>query len=146
MKRKVMIFLLVAIAQSAIGSDDVTADEKSAAFDQAEIFGRCAGMLAFAGVIAERAGQKLTSMDAQQKASGWRTATMGALIVAGWEGERITTTADSMYERALSSWMAKLESGSETAPEELSNEMDFCLQHDASEREYKKKYNRMINQ
>ena len=146
MKRFSALILLSAVASSISGAEESTGDENSAAYDQAGVLGRCAGMLEFAGAIAEKAGQPYIALDARQKASDWRIATRGALLAAGWRGGLVDTKADSIYESSLTGWMTRLESGAQNAPEELSNAMDFCLQHDAVHKKYRETYYEMIDQ
>lgn len=144
MNKSLVALLLACVSPSAPGSSTPNAEEHSNAYAEAEILARCAGMLEFAGIVAERAGQALIAADAHRQSDHWRTAAMGALHAAGRRGESLGDTAQALYVEALNGWMKKLESESNSAPAELSREMDFCLKFDQTGKAYRRLYNNSV--
>lgn len=125
---------------------ELTAEEKSLAYDEALVLGQCAGLLKFTSILLEAQDKPFQAKDASQKSNGWRIATMGALYTAGWRGERIAITADSIFEGALTQWLGKLESGSPTIVSEMEKEVSACLSHNESQEDFRKLYKMIINQ
>lgn len=110
----------------------------SEAYDDAQLLGSCAGMLEFNSQIQAAQGNPASAEDLHQKANGWRIATMGALSEAGWKDENITSTADSIYNGALTHWYSAAERKDPNIGRELNETIDKCLEINDKQEKYRK--------
>ncbi|MBY0474707.1 MAG: hypothetical protein K2Q13_06570 [Nitrosomonas sp.] len=109
MIRTICTASLLFAAMSTGAADLKIEDQKEESYVDAQALGRCAGFLSFMSKIYEAEDKPFQAKDANQKSNGWRIATMGALLAAGWKSENIPRTADSIYQISETNWMAALD-------------------------------------
>lgn len=129
----------ITIALLALAGDRTLSatPEQMQTYEVAQTLGKCAGMLEFASQLQMASGNEAAATDLHQKANGWRIATMGALQEAGWADENLVTTADGIYEGALTGWKAQLEQDAANLAPALQAQTDICHQHDALQEVYR---------
>ncbi len=128
---KVFILLLPIYSISCLANE-------SAAYDDAQAIGACAGMLEFTSQILAAQGKPASAENFHQKANGWRIATMGALSEANWKPENINSTADSIYNSALTNWQSNLERGDPNIISDLELSTSKCKEINEKQESYRK--------
>ncbi|MDP3281559.1 MAG: hypothetical protein U1D41_03205 [Nitrosomonas sp.] len=146
MYRLTVLISLLFISLSSIAQESPRATQPAAAYDEAQILGKCAGYLRFLSQIFEAQHKLHQAKDASNRSNGWYIATMGALLAAGWKGENVVRTADSIYEGAVASWMALAESGDSNLQREIDKEYSLCLSHTNSQELYREFIKQIANQ
>ncbi|MBD3876920.1 hypothetical protein IEG05_17005 [Pseudomonas kunmingensis] len=111
---------------------------QSAAYDDAQALGACAGMLEFTSQILAAQGKPASAENFHQKANGWRIATMGALSEANWKPENINSTADSIYNSALTNWQSKIERNDPDIISALELSASKCQEINEKQESYRK--------
>lgn len=111
---------------------------ESAAYDDAQALGACAGMLEFTSQILAAQGKPANAERFHQQANGWRIATMGALSEANWKSENINSTADSIYNSELTIWQSKLERNDPNIISELEISTSKCEGIKGKQESYRK--------
>jgi len=95
-------------------------------------------MLEFTSQILAVQGKPESAENFHQKANGWRIATMGALSEANWKPENIISTADSIYNSALTNWQSKLERNDQNIISDLELSTDKCQEINKKQESYRK--------
>ena len=137
MIRKIVGPLLFALSFLASAADQDLEKIRENAYSDAQALGRCAGYLKFVGIAHDARKQPMQAKDAEQKSNGWRIATMGALFAAGWKSEAVSTTAESIYEGAVTGWLARAEAQDPELGVALNQENNFCLSINEKEELYR---------
>lgn len=145
MAKFILIIFVVIFSPSANCSDAAVEKERAKAYEDALALGRCAGWFSFMSKVYDSSGKKYQAEDAAMKSNGWRIASMGALYAAGWRGERVSITSNSIYEGAFTNWMAKIEMKSDFLLAESEQERSFCLLYNDAQEAYRKQYKLLIN-
>lgn len=146
MIRKILRAGLILFALSASAAENEQAVQQHEAYSDAQVLGRCAGFLSFMSQLYAAQNQLIQANDAALKSNGWRIATMGALLAAGWRSENLARTADSIYEGAITSWRVRLEGADPDLSSSLDEESKFCLSHNQSQEIYREFLKRVANQ
>jgi len=137
---------LTLFLMSASAAEPEQSDLQEKAYDDAQVLGKCAGYLSFVGQIYAAQNKPIQAQEAAQKSNGWRIATMGALLAAGWKAENISRTADSIYEVTVTKWMARVEARDTELSSLLDDEGEFCLSHNQSQEIYREFLKKIANQ
>jgi hypothetical protein len=126
MIRKIVGPLFFALSFLANAAEQDLEKMRANAYSDAQALGRCAGYLKFVSIVHDSRKQPMQAKDAKQKSNGWRIATMGALFAAGWKSE-VSTTAESIFEGAVTGWLARAEAQDPELGVALIQENNFCL-------------------
>lgn len=146
MIRKILIAGLIFFTLSASAAENEQAALQHEAYSDAQVLGRCAGFLGFMSQLYAAQNQLIQADDAALKSNGWRLATMGALLAAGWRSENLARTANSIYEGAITGWRGRLEITDSDLSSSLDEESKFCLSHNQSQEIYREFLKRVANQ